>query len=56
MGAAYFAQRTAALLLGVLAVLALALASVGLYSLVAFGVVETAAGDWRAHGARGGLD
>ena len=38
MGAAYFAQRTAALLLGVLAVLALALASVGLYSLVAFGV------------------
>jgi putative ABC transport system permease protein len=38
MGAAYFAQRTAALLLGVLAVIALALASVGLYSLVAFGV------------------
>ena len=38
MGAAYFAQRTAALLLGVLAVLALVLASVGLYSLVSFGV------------------
>ena len=38
MGAAYFAQRTAALLLGVLALLALALASVGLYSLSAFGV------------------
>jgi putative ABC transport system permease protein len=36
--AAYFGQRTAALLLGVLAVIALALASVGLYSLVAFGV------------------
>jgi len=40
MGAAYFTQRTAALLLGVLAVLALALASVGLYSLVAFGVAR----------------
>jgi len=38
MGASYFAQRSAALLLGVLAVLALALASVGLYSLVSFGV------------------
>jgi putative ABC transport system permease protein len=38
IGAAYFSQRTAALLLGVLAVLALTLASVGLYSLVAFGV------------------
>jgi predicted permease len=38
IGAAYFAQRTAALLLGVLAMLALTLASIGLYSLVAFGV------------------
>jgi predicted permease len=38
MTAAYFAQRTAALLLGVLACVALMLASVGLYSLVAFGV------------------
>lgn len=38
MGAAYFGQRTAALLLGVMAVLALTLASIGLYSLVAFGV------------------
>src|SRR6185436_6869061 len=38
IGAAYFEQRTAALLLGVLAVLALVLASVGLYSLVSFGV------------------
>ena len=38
MSAAYFAQRTAALLLGVLAAVALILASVGLYSLVAFGV------------------
>jgi predicted permease len=38
MGAAYFAQRTAALLLGVLALLALMLASIGLYSLIAFGV------------------
>jgi putative ABC transport system permease protein len=39
MGASYFMQRTAAMLMGVLASLALALASLGLYSLIAFGVV-----------------
>ena len=39
MGASYFMQRTAAMLMGVLAALALALASLGLYSLIAFGVV-----------------
>jgi len=38
MGASYFVQRTAAMLMGVLAALALALASLGLYSLIAFGV------------------
>jgi predicted permease len=38
MGASYFVQRTAAILMGVLATLALILASVGLYSLIAFGV------------------
>jgi predicted permease len=38
MGASYFAQRTAALLLGGLAFLALALSAVGLYALVAFNV------------------
>ena len=38
MGASYFTQRTAALLLGVLAFLALALSAVGLYALVAFNV------------------
>jgi predicted permease len=39
MGASYFMQRTAAMLMGVLGALALALASLGLYSLIAFGVV-----------------
>jgi predicted permease len=38
MGASYFVQRTAAMLMGVLAALALILASLGLYSLIAFGV------------------
>jgi predicted permease len=38
MGASYFVQRTAAILMGVLAALALVLASIGLYSLIAFGV------------------
>ncbi|HTK29037.1 MAG TPA: ABC transporter permease [Vicinamibacterales bacterium] len=38
MGASYFAARTAAMLMGVLAALALALASIGLYSLIAFDV------------------
>jgi len=38
MGASYFVQRTAAMLMGGLAALALVLASVGLYSLIAFGV------------------
>jgi putative ABC transport system permease protein len=38
MGASYFVQRTAAMLMTVLAALALALASIGLYSLIAFGV------------------
>ncbi len=38
MGASYFVQRAAAMLMGVLAALALMLASVGLYSLIAFGV------------------
>jgi putative ABC transport system permease protein len=39
MGASSFMQRTAAMLMGVLASLALVLASLGLYSLIAFGVV-----------------
>ena len=38
IGASYFVQRTAALLMAVLAGLALTLASIGLYSLIAFGV------------------
>jgi predicted permease len=38
IGASYFVQRTAAMLMGVLAALALTLASIGLYSLIAFGV------------------
>jgi predicted permease len=38
MGASYVVQRTAAVLMAVLAALALVLASVGLYSLIAFGV------------------
>jgi ABC-type antimicrobial peptide transport system permease subunit len=38
IGASYFAQRVASMLLGVLAALALLLASVGLYSLIAYGV------------------
>jgi predicted permease len=38
IGASYFVQRTAAMLMGVLAALALMLASIGLYSLIAFGV------------------
>jgi putative ABC transport system permease protein len=38
MGASYFVQRTAAMLMGVLAALALILASLGLYSLISFGV------------------
>src|SRR5262245_18049284 len=38
MGASYFVQRTAAMLMTVLAALALALASIGLYSLISFGV------------------
>ena len=38
MGASYFVQRAAAMLMTVLAALALALASIGLYSLIAFGV------------------
>ena len=38
MGASYFVPRTAALLMGVLAVLALMLASLGLHSLIAFSV------------------
>ncbi len=38
IGASYFAQRVASMLLGVLAGLALLIASVGLYSLIAYGV------------------
>ena len=38
MGASYFVQRTAAMLMGVLAALALALASLGLQQPIAFGV------------------
>jgi len=38
IGASYFVQRTAATLMSVLAALALMLASIGLYSLTAFGV------------------
>jgi predicted permease len=38
MGASYFVQRTAAMLMGALAALALTLASLGLYSLISFGV------------------
>jgi predicted permease len=38
LGASYFVQQAAAMLMGILAALALVLASLGLYSLIAFGV------------------